>query len=70
MKEENHRFFLQQNGLEIIRIDVSRRAGVTYLVRKGNDGRLTEEIHVRDGNRTLNLSGRARDQFVLSRLLG
>jgi hypothetical protein len=55
------------NGKVVCRIDVDRRPGVTYLVTKSNSGRLMEEVFVRDGNRTINLSGRARDLFVLER---
>jgi len=62
--------FIQVSGQVIVEIQVSPRAGVTYLVRKGADGRPSEEIHVRDGNRTLNLSGRARDRFVAERSAG
>lgn len=42
---------------------------VTYLIRPGkNDAPPSEELCVRDGNRTLNLTGRHRDQFVLDRI--
>lgn len=51
----------------VCRIEVDSRQGVTYLLRKGPDGRTLEEVYVRDGNRTLNLTGRMRDQFVLGR---
>lgn len=46
-----------------------RPRGVTYLVyRDPKTGQPQEEIFVRDGNRTLSLKGRKRDQFILSRL--
>ncbi|MCW5940486.1 MAG: ATP-binding protein [Fimbriimonadaceae bacterium] len=48
-------------------VSVKSRAGVTYLVARDAHGRLIEEIPVRDGNRTIHLTGRARDQFVVSR---
>lgn len=49
-------------------ISVKPRAEVTYLIRKDpSSGQPLEEIYVRDGNRTLNLKGRDRDHFVLSR---
>ncbi|MBL8064640.1 MAG: ATP-binding protein [Chthonomonadaceae bacterium] len=54
-------------GKTVCQIDVDARPGVTYLLRKGHDGRPIEEVYVRDGNRTLNLTGRMRDQFVLGR---
>lgn len=59
--------FPEMGSKTVCRIEVDARPGVTYLLRKGHDGRTLEEVYVRDGNRTLNLSGRMRDQFVLSR---
>ncbi len=44
---------------------------VTYLLHKDPaSGQQLEEVFVRDGNRTLSLKGRKRDQFVLSRTMG
>ncbi|MBS1713656.1 MAG: ATP-binding protein [Armatimonadetes bacterium] len=57
--------FIKEQSKEVIRIDVLPSPGITYFVRKGPDGRLQEDVCVRDGNRTLSLSGRARDQFVV-----
>jgi hypothetical protein len=48
-------------------VSVTPRPGVTYLVGRDAHGRLTEEIPVRDGHRTIHLTGRARDQFVVAR---
>lgn len=49
-------------------ISVKPRSEVTYLIRKdSSSGQPLEEIYVRDGSRTLNLKGRDRDHFVLSR---
>lgn len=59
--------FPEMGSKRVCRIEVDARPGVTYLLRKGQDGRTLEEVYVRDGNRTLNLTGRMRDQFVLGR---
>jgi len=59
--------FPEMSSKTVCRIEVDPRPGVTYLLRKGPDGRTLEEVFVRDGNRTLNLNGRMRDQFVLGR---
>lgn len=60
--------FVEDKEHTLCRVDVRPRPGVTYLVQKQSDGRTTEEVYVRDGNRTIRLTGRARDQFVLHRL--
>ena len=62
--------FPEVEGVQVCLIEVSPQEGVAYLVWKGADGRPTEEIFVRDGNRTVSLSGRARDRFVLARFHG
>jgi hypothetical protein len=60
--------FEDRDGRDICVVKVEPQAGVTYLVRKDpKNGQMLEEIYVRDGNRTLNLSGRSRDQFILTR---
>ncbi|MCH7944562.1 MAG: ATP-binding protein [Armatimonadetes bacterium] len=48
-------------------IEVQPFQGVTYLVYKDRSGQQREGVFVRDGNRTIELKGRARDQFVVSR---
>ncbi len=65
-----HIDFPNISGKTVCRVAVEPRPGVTYILRKGPDGRTLEEVYVRDGNRTLNLTGRMRDQFVLSRSPG
>lgn len=60
--------FISLQGKTVAKIEVSARSGVTYLIRRDpRSGQMLEEIYVRDGNRTLNLNGRTRDQFVLGR---
>lgn len=54
-------------GLEVVVVKVLPQSGVTYLVSKDQSGRTTEDVFVRDGNRTVELQGRARDQFVVKR---
>lgn len=49
----------------VCRIEVSAVEGVTYLKHK--DSRETEDVYVRDGNRTLRLEGKRRDDWILSR---
>ncbi|MCU0315185.1 MAG: ATP-binding protein [Fimbriimonadaceae bacterium] len=61
--------FPQLFGNPVCRVDVKPRPTVTYLMRKDErTGQHLEEVYVRDGHRTLNLKGRQRDHFVLSRL--
>ncbi|MBS1707465.1 MAG: ATP-binding protein [Armatimonadetes bacterium] len=60
--------FVGLQGKTVAKIEVAARPGVTYLIRRDpRTGQMLEEVYVRDGNRTLNLSGRTRDQFVLAR---
>ncbi len=58
------------SGIEICQVTVKQKPEeVTYLVyRDPKTGQPAEEIFVRDGNRTISLKGRKRDQFILSRL--
>ena len=58
------------SGVQVAKIDVKPRPrDVTYMLTKDpTTGRLVDEVYVRDGNRTLALNGRRRDQFVISRL--
>lgn len=62
--------FMDMDGRKVCRLAVKPRPEeVTYLVFKdASSGQPVEEIFVRDGNRTLCLKGRKRDQFVVSRL--
>lgn len=56
-------------GQTVLVVEVYPAQHVTYLIRKdGSSGQQMEEVYVRDGNRTLNLQGRKRDQFFASRL--
>lgn len=48
-------------------VEVQPAPHITYLLWKGADGRVAEDIYVRDGNRTVRLTGRDRDRFVLLR---
>ena len=60
--------FIEPWDIPACLISVKPRPEVTYLIRKDpSSGQPLEEIYVRDGNRTLNLKGRDRDHFVLSR---
>ena len=56
-------------GRVVCQIDVQARPEtVTYFASKDSkSGQPVEEVFVRDGNRTLALRGRKRDQFVVSR---
>lgn len=56
-------------GLTVCRISVSARPTVvTYLSGKDpKSGQVVDEVYVRDGNRSIALRGRRRDDFVLSR---
>ena len=56
-------------GSTVLVAEVYPAPHVTYLIRKdGTSGQQMEEVYVRDGNRTLSLQGRKRDQFFASRL--
>lgn len=60
--------FLSVEGKTVAKVEVTARQGVTYVVRRDlKTGAMLEEVYVRDGNRTLNLAGRSRDQFILGR---
>jgi len=60
--------FLSVEGKTVAKVEVTARPGVTYVVRRDlKTGAMLEEVYVRDGNRTLNLAGRSRDQFILGR---
>lgn len=48
-------------------VTVPARPGVTYLVQKRSNGKTEEDVYVRDGPRTIRLTGRVRDQFVVRR---
>ena len=48
-------------------VTVRTANGVTYLSYKDQTGRPQEGVFVRDGNRTVELKGRSRDQFVVDR---
>lgn len=56
-------------GKTILIVEVYPSTRVTYLNRKDpSSGQSLEEVYVRDGNRTINLQGRKRDEFFASRL--
>lgn len=54
-------------GKRVAKVSVSSGTGISYVIEKTDGGRLSETIYVRDGNRTIALAGRHRDQFVISR---
>lgn len=53
--------------LDVCVVCVTPTSTVTYVRSKDDHGQQVESIYVRDGNRTLDLKGKQRDQFVLSR---
>lgn len=55
------------DNFRICKISVQPTKQTTYLSVKDANGIHSEELCIRDGNRTLNLSGRLRDQFILDR---
>jgi hypothetical protein len=59
--------FEEVDGLTVCAIEVRAAPGVTYLKHKDKSGQDVESVFVRDGNRTIELRGRARDAFVVSR---
>lgn len=59
--------FEEAMGITIAMVKVSPQKGINYLVTKDQHGRVVESVYVRDGNRTVELVGRARDQFVVQR---
>ncbi|MCH8977733.1 MAG: ATP-binding protein [Armatimonadetes bacterium] len=59
--------FQGSDGRRVCVVEVQPFQGVTYLVYKDKSGQQREGVFVRDGNRTIELKGRARDQFVVSR---
>jgi hypothetical protein len=59
--------FTALEGRTLCTVRVSPRAGVTYYIHRRPSGGHDEEVYVRDGNRTLRLTGRLRDQFVVRR---
>jgi hypothetical protein len=59
--------FDENEGRILCLVTVAAAPGVTYLVHKDASGQTQESVFVRDGNRTIELRGRDRDQFVLSR---
>lgn len=48
-------------------LSVAPQPGVTYLVHRKPNGRVDDDVYVRDGNRTVRLEGRSRDRFVVER---
>lgn len=54
-------------GKLVAKVSVRASPHISYVVEKGENGRANETIYVRDGNRTIALVGRHRDQFVISR---
>lgn len=59
--------FDEMEGKIVCTVSVSPAPGVTYLVHKDASGQRQESVFVRDGNRTIELKGRDRDQFVIGR---
>ncbi len=59
--------FEEMEGQVVCVVSVSAAAHVTYLLHKDPSGQKVESVFVRDGNRTIELKGRNRDQFVLER---
>ncbi len=59
--------FEEMEGHIVCVVTVSATTGVTYLVHRDAGGQNVESVFVRDGNRTIELKGRDRDQFVLDR---
>ncbi len=57
-------------GKSVAKISVRPSPGVSYVLEKAENGRVDETIYVRDGNRTIALLGRHRDQFVIARSTG
>ena len=53
--------------VDVCIVCVSQSLTVTYVRSKDDHGQQVESIYVRDGNRTLDLKGKRRDQFVISR---
>lgn len=57
------------DGCTVLVVEAYPAQHVTYLIRKdGSSGQQLEEVYVRDGNRTISLQGRKRDQLFASRL--
>jgi len=59
--------FQEVEGVRVCAVTVSPGSAVTYLTHKDASGQAQESVYVRDGNRTIELRGRDRDLFVLSR---
>ena len=59
--------FQEIEGVTVCAVSVSPSPVVTYLTHKDVNGQTQESVYVRDGNRTIELKGRDRDLFVLSR---
>lgn len=58
--------FVHKDGKQLCKISVKPRIGVSYLHEPKNGGS-HELVCVRDGARTISLTGKARDQFIISR---
>lgn len=59
--------FPEVEGVRLCAVSVTPSPSVTYLTHKDQSGQTHESVFVRDGNRTIELRGRDRDLFVLSR---
>ncbi len=59
--------FESVDGATVCAVEVRPSPGVTYLKHRDKSGQEVESVFVRDGNRTIELRGRARDEFVVSR---
>lgn len=59
--------FVKMSDYTVCVVTVRAANGINYLSYKDQEGKSQEGVFVRDGNRTVELKGRARDQFVVDR---
>lgn len=59
--------FEDYDGVQVCTVSVQALPNITYLTYKDKSGQKQEGVFVRDGNRTVELKGRDRDNFVVSR---
>jgi hypothetical protein len=59
--------WLDEGGATLAQVHVEPAPGVTYVVGRDPSGRPTETVYARDGARTIALTGRHRDMFVVAR---